>query len=31
MRLWKEEVDPLLYFEGRYEDFRSMTHRDQPF
>jgi flavin reductase len=27
MRLWKEEVDPLLYFEGRYENFRSMTDR----
>jgi flavin reductase len=27
MRLWKEEVDPLLYFEGRYEDFKSMTQR----
>jgi flavin reductase len=29
MRLWKEELDPLLYFEGRYENFRSMTDRSR--
>jgi flavin reductase len=31
LRLWKEEVDPLLYFGGRYENFRSMTERSRSF